>query len=105
MTSDDCAIVSRQISAVLDVEELIADQYRLEVSSPGLDRPLFGLSDFERFIGEIAIVCLIRPIDGRKNFQGRLERIENSSVVIHCEGSDFVLPMHQIAKANLVPKL
>src|SRR3546814_7217821 len=82
VTVDDCADVSRAVSAVLDVEDPIAGAYRLEVSSPGLDRPLMKPADFERFKGFAAKVDLGRPLDGRKRFRGRLAGMPGGGLVM-----------------------
>jgi len=104
VTVDDCADVSRAVSAVLDVEDPIAGAYRLEVSSPGLDRPLLKPADFERFKGFAAKVELGRPLDGRKRFQGRLAGVADKDVMLRDEdaGAEFRLPLAEIASARLV---
>ena len=104
VTVDDCADVSRQVSAILDVEDPIADKYNLEVSSPGLDRPLFTLSQFERYIGQDIAVHLRIPVMERRKWQGKLERIENDMVILIVEGQEQVLVFGNIQKANVVAK-
>lgn len=103
ITVDDCAEVSRQVSAVLDVEDPISTEYNLEVSSPGLDRPLFDLTHFEEVIGETINVKLAMPIDGRRKFKGLLEKIENDTLIVVVDGEAYELPHGNIDKANLVP--
>ena len=104
VTVDDCADVSRQVSAILDVEDPIADKYNLEVSSPGLDRPLFTLSQFERYIGQDIAVHLRIPVMERRKWQGKLERIENDMVILIVDGQEQVLVFGNIQKANVVAK-
>lgn len=104
ITVEDCAEVSRAVSAVLDVEDPIASAYRLEVSSPGLDRPLTRAADFERFKGYAAKVELGRPLDGRKRFRGRLRGVAGDAVLLQDEetGGEQRLPVAEIANAKLV---
>lgn len=104
MTVDDCADVSRQVSAILDVEDPISDKYNLEVSSPGLDRPLFTLPQFERYIGQDIAVHLRIPVMERRKWQGKLERIENDMVTLIVDGQKQVLVFGNIQKANVVAK-
>ena len=104
ITVDDCADVSRQVSAILDVEDPIADKYNLEVSSPGLDRPLFTLPQFERYIGQDISVHLRIPVMERRKWQGKLERIENDMVILIVDGQEQVLVFGNIQKANVVAK-
>src|SRR3546814_5133502 len=104
VTVDDCADVSRAVSAVLDVEDPIAGAYRLEVSSPGLDRPLMKPADFERFKGFAAKVELGRPPDGRTRFQGRIVGMAGSELVLRDEqsGAEYRVPQAEIAGAKLM---
>ncbi|AVM60642.1 ribosome maturation factor RimP [Haemophilus sp. CCUG 66565] len=104
VTVDDCADVSRQVSAILDVEDPIADKYNLEVSSPGLDRPLFTLPQFERYIGQDIAAHLRIPVMERRKWQGKLERIENDMVTLIIDGQEQVLVFGNIQKANVVAK-
>lgn len=104
VTVDDCANVSRQVSAILDVEDPIADKYNLEVSSPGLDRPLFTLPQFERYIGQDIAVHLRIPVMERRKWQGKLDRIENDMVILIVDGQEQVLVFGNIQKANVVAK-
>ena len=104
VTVDDCADVSRQVSAILDVEDPIADKYNLEVSSPGLDRPLFTLPQFERYIGQDIAVHLRIPVMELRKWQGKLERIENDMVILIVDGQEQVLVFGNIQKANVVAK-
>jgi ribosome maturation factor RimP len=100
---DDCAAISHQLSGILDVEEPIAQAYDLEISSPGIDRPLFKITDFERYSGKTAKLKLLVGLQGRKNFKGRLTGVTDSKwVTIEVDGQQFDLPYADIAKANLV---
>ena len=104
ITVDDCAAASRQISGVLDVEDPISTEYTLEVSSPGMDRPLFTLDQFGRYIGEWVKVKLRAPFEGRRNFRGRLTGIEGDEIVIAVDDHEYLLPIELIEKANVVPQ-
>jgi ribosome maturation factor RimP len=100
---DDCAAISHQLSGILDVEEPISQAYDLEISSPGVDRPLFKITDFERYSGQTAKVKLLIGLLGRKNFKGQLLGVTDSKWVnIEVDGEQFDLPYADIAKANLV---
>ncbi|XQW83751.1 ribosome maturation factor RimP [Thalassotalea piscium] len=100
---DDCAEVSRQVSAILDVEDPISTEYSLEVSSPGLDRPLFDLPHFQEVIGETINVKISMPLNGRRKFKGKLVSIENDTLIVNVDGEDYELVFSNIDKANLVP--
>jgi len=100
---DDCERVSRDVSAALDVADSIAHTYLLEVSSPGLDRPLRRERDFARFVGESARVRLEAGVEGRRNFSGTIRGAKNGHVEIASDGRSYELPIDDIAKANLVP--
>ena len=102
---EDCEAVSREISGSLDVNDPIASQFTLEVSSPGIDRPLFTLAQFARVIGEQVKVSLGIPQDGRRRLQGRLLRVEEKNVVIDVDGKEFSVTIANIDKARLVPDL
>ena len=103
---DDCAAISHQVSGILDVEEPIKQAYDLEISSPGIDRPLFKLADFERFAGRIAKIRLAAGLDGRRNFKGRLQGVTDAGQVsIEVDGEVFDLPYADIARANLVGEI
>ena len=101
---DDCTDVSHQVSALLDVEDLIQGHYNLEVSSPGLDRPLTSIKDYQRFTGEMVKIKTAMAIDGRRNFKGRLRGVEADEINIECDGQQFYLPLASIEKARLVPE-
>jgi ribosome maturation factor RimP len=102
MMVDDCETLSHAISAVLDVEDPIASAYTLEVSSPGIDRPLVQLADYDRFAGFEARVELVRPIDGRRRFRGRLAGTAGNDVVIIADGAEARFPFADIQRAKLV---
>lgn len=102
VTLDDCARVSRQLSAQLDVEDPIQHPYTLEVSSPGLDRELYSDQDYWKFSGREIRLTTFAPIDGRRNFQGRLESLADGCVTMTLEGGLAVkIPRDQVAKARL----
>ncbi|MEW6993606.1 ribosome maturation factor RimP [Colwelliaceae bacterium MEBiC 14330] len=101
---DDCAEVSRQVGAVLDVEDPISSEYNLEVSSPGVDRPLFELAHFQDVIGETINVKLSMPLNGRRKFKGALVAIENDTLIVEVDSIDYELVISNIDKANLVAK-
>jgi ribosome maturation factor RimP len=100
---EDCEAVSREVSAQLDVEDPIAGNYTLEVSSPGLDRPLFGAAQFARFVGESAKVTLKLPQDGRRRLQGEILRVEGSTIAFAVDGATLEVDAANIEKAKLVP--
>ncbi len=105
VTIKDCETVSYQISGVLDVEDPIQGQYTLEVSSPGLDRPLVTQAHFARFIGHQVHIRLTRPIAERRNFSGTLLRVEDDEIVVLAEQTEYNLPYEQIDKARLIPEI
>ena len=98
---DDCTRASRDIGTALDVADLLHVPYSLEVSSPGLDRPLRREKDFARFAGKRARLRVRDPIDGRRNFAGTLKGVEDGRVAIECDGQVYRLPLSELAKANL----
>ncbi|WP_438984788.1 ribosome maturation factor RimP [Aequoribacter sp.] len=102
---DDCAQVSRQISGILDVEDPIAGEYSLEVSSPGIDRFLFSIEQCQQYVGEWLEVKLRVPFEGRKNFNGTLVGIEDQDVVVRIDDDEYVLPFDSIDKAKVKPRL
>ena len=104
VTVEDCADVSRQVSAVLDVEDPIADKYNLEVSSPGLDRPLFTLAQYTSYIGQEIVVHLRIPVADRRKWQGELAKIENDMITLIVDKQEQVLAFGNIQKANVVAK-
>ena len=102
MNVDDCAAISRAVSALLDVEDPVSSSYTLEVSSPGLDRPLVRLQHFERFAGYEARIETAIAIDGRKRFRGRLGGIEGDNVLLQVDKNEWVFPFPDIQKAKLI---
>lgn len=102
LTLDDCAAVSRAVSALLDVEDLVPGAYTLEVSSPGIDRPLVRLNDFDRFAGFEAKVELARPLDGRRRFRGRLRGTDGELVRLESSDGAVAVPYADIHRAKLV---
>jgi len=102
MTVDDCTEISRTVSALLDVADPIAEPYMLEVSSPGIDRPLTRPEDYDRFAGFEAKIELGRPLDGRKRFRGRILGREDDFVRVRAEMGEVRLPLGDIAAAKLV---
>lgn len=102
MSVDDCARLSREISILLDVEDPLSGEYLLEVSSPGIDRPLTRRKDFERWMGFDAKVELLEQIEGRRRFRGRLLGLDGNALKMVVEGEDLVLPFDQLSKAKLI---
>ena len=100
---EECEAVSREVSAQLDVEDPITGNYTLEVSSPGLDRPLFGAAQFARFIGESAKVVLKLPQDGRRRFQGRIVRVDGNVIIFAIDNAEVEIDAANIDKAKLMP--
>ncbi len=101
---EDCSAVSRQISALIDVEDPIRGQFNLEVSSPGLDRPLRRLQDYQRFTGSLVKLKTVMPLQGQRNFKGRLLEANEDVVVIETDAEEISLPMNTIEKARIVPE-
>ncbi|WP_119303033.1 ribosome maturation factor RimP [Dongia deserti] len=102
MSVDDCAEISRAISAVLDVEDPIAGPYSLEVSSPGIDRPLTRPKDYERFLGHEAKIETNAPLDGRKRFKGPIKSVSGDAVELTVDEADVRIPFTAVHKAKLV---
>ncbi|HUR96472.1 MAG TPA: ribosome maturation factor RimP [Pyrinomonadaceae bacterium] len=102
VTLEDCSTVSRAIEDVIDADDFIPSPYVLEVSSPGLERPLFSIQDFERFIGKKAKVKTSDAIDGQANFNGRIVAVEDSEILFEDKTNGTVrIPFDKVAKANL----
>lgn len=101
---DDCEAVSHQLSGALDVADPIAGHYDLEVSSPGLDRPLLELAHFRRFTGARARVRLAKKLDGRRRFDGRIIGVDGETVLLDVDGERMALPFARIESARLVPE-
>ena len=102
LTVDDCASASKAISALLDVENPIGGAYNLEISSPGLDRPLTRIGDFERFAGFEAKIEVTVPVDGRKRLRGQVLGVENGNVRISRDEGSHSVPFETIKKAKLI---
>lgn len=102
---DDCEAVSRQVSAILDVEDPLPGNYTLEVSSPGLDRALTKPAHFQRFMGEDVRVKLRFPLDGRRNFRGALKAADDENIEVEVDGESHSLSLSTIESARLVPQL
>ncbi|MDX1776647.1 MAG: ribosome maturation factor RimP [Desulfobulbales bacterium] len=98
---DDCTAASREISHLLDVEDFIDQKYTLEVSSPGLDRPLKSMADFQRFTGSMARIKTVEPVAGEHVFIGRIEKTAGENIVLAVGGREVTLPYAQISKARL----
>lgn len=99
----DCEIVSRETAALMDVKDPIKSRYNLEVSSPGLDRPLFTLAHFTEFKGQEVKINLFAPLDGRRKFQGSILVVGEKTVSVDQDGTEVALDFSNIAKARLVP--
>ena len=102
MTLEDCENISRQISAVLDVEDIIPTAYRLEVGSPGIDRPLVTRADYEKYHGHQAKLETILPIHGRRRFTGEIQAITENTVTLKVDGVGHEIPLADIQAAKLV---
>tara|TARA_R110002072_G_scaffold284396_4_gene448583 strand:- start:50053 stop:50556 length:504 start_codon:yes stop_codon:yes gene_type:complete len=101
VTIDDCERVSRQVSAVLDVEDPLSGEYTLEVSSPGLDRPLFSMEQYARFVGDVISLRLRAPLNGRRKFKGVLEKAEAGVITMTVDSEQLDIPFQQVEKANI----
>ncbi len=103
VTADDCGSVSKQLMALLAVEETIKGEYSLEVSSPGIDRPLFTVEQFQAYLNEQVQIRLQTGIEGRRNFSGVLQQVDASELIILVDNETYTLPFADIDKANVVP--
>ena len=103
VTIDDCERASREISALLDVNDPVAGRYTLEVSSPGLDRPLFTPEQFTRFVGQAVKINVNLPLDGRRRFHGMIKGVEGDRILIEQDGAPVTIAHANIAKARLAP--
>lgn len=100
---EDCATFSRNLSPILEAEDPISEAYRLEVSTPGIDRPLTRVGDFGRWIGHLAKLELTMPLDGRRRFQGIIRREDENGVAIELDDeSELVAQVHEMSKASLI---
>jgi ribosome maturation factor RimP len=100
----DCELVSRQLSGVMDVEDPINGEYTLEVSSPGMDRPLYKLNHYERFQGHQVALKLRMAYEGRRKYSGLLKGLEGNDIVLQVGEEEFLFPIEAIEKANVVPQ-
>ncbi len=101
---DDCAAVSREISALMDVEDPITNEYTLEVSSPGLERPLFSAEQYAAFIGSEVKVQLRMPIQNRRRWKGIISSVDGEIICVNVDGTEERFALSNIQKANIVPK-
>ncbi|ABE54293.1 protein of unknown function DUF150 [Shewanella denitrificans OS217] len=101
---EDCAETSRQVSAVLDVEDPITTEYTLEVSSPGVDRPLFTAAQYQAYIGEDAKVQLTMPVAGSRNLKGVISKVEGQILTLNVDGKDLIIALDNIRKGNIIAK-
>jgi ribosome maturation factor RimP len=102
MTVNDCAQLSQSVSALLDIHDPVVGSYTLEISSPGIDRPLVRSEDYDRFIGFEAKIELAVPVEGRKRFRGRLLGAVEGTVRLLTDGGEIGLPLDAVARAKLV---
>ena len=100
----DCEKVSRQVSDVLDVENIFTKGYTLEVSSPGMDRILFNVEQYESNVGETVDVRLNFPLEGKKRVVGLLAGVENAEAIVQADGEEYVLPLENVQRARIVPQ-
>jgi len=105
ITVEDCRAVSYQISGILDVEDPLQNRYTLEVSSPGLDRPLVKPEHFKQFTGELVKIRSTEAVLGRKNFKGVLESFDGKNLFVAVDNEEYEIPLDIVEKANLVPVL
>ena len=101
---EDCERVSRQASSILDVEDAINGEYILEVSSPGMDRPLYEIGQYEKYVGEDISLRLRFPYEGRRNFKGRLTGVDGDEIILVVTDHEYPFPVEGIEKANVVPR-
>lgn len=102
---EDCAKVSRRISALLDVEDPMPGAYELEVSSPGFDRPLRTAEHFAQAVGQVVKIRTVRPLDGRRRFKGLLRSVDAGQLQVDVDGAVTGIPLELVEKANLVPEV
>ncbi|MAH73881.1 MAG: ribosome maturation factor RimP [Cellvibrionales bacterium TMED49] len=101
---DDCALVSQHVAAILNVEQVFTGRYTLEVSSPGIERPLYDLEHYELFVGHDIAVKLKFAHGNRKNFKGCLHAVEGDEVVVRIDSSEYLFPFENIDRANIIAK-
>jgi ribosome maturation factor RimP len=102
ITVDDCAAVSHQVSGVLDVEDPIPGEYNLEVSSPGMERPLYTLEQFAMYVGDQVQMRLLAPVAGKRRVKGLLDAVEGEELVVKVGEEVLRVPFPQVDRANLV---
>ena len=102
VTIDDCEQISRQLSGVLEVEDILPGNCQLEVSSPGIDRPLYELAQYQRFVGAVLRMRLHAPIAGRRNFKGRLLACQDGKATLDLDGQRCDIPLEQVERANII---
>lgn len=98
---EDCGYLSHQIDKILDEKDPIPQSYHLEVSSPGIERPLKKLSDYNRFAGNMAVITTFAPYDGKKNITGRIAAVRDDNIILDSEGKELTIPFRQVASARL----
>jgi ribosome maturation factor RimP len=103
ITVDDCEVVSRAVSEWLDAEDPVPGHYTLEVSSPGIERPLRTAAQFARYVGETVLVELAQPLDGRRRFKGTLVAADEETIAVDMDGRRHSLPVGGIRRAHLAP--
>lgn len=101
ITLDDCTAVTQLVSPLLDRSDFVSGEYFLEVSSPGIDRPVRKPADFARFVGEPIRVRAVEPVQGRRNFRGVLQGFDDGLIVVGCDGQAYSVHIENLAKANL----
>lgn len=104
ITVDNCVDVSNQVSAVLDVEDPIMEAYTLEVSSPGLDRPLFTIEHYQRFINQEIVITLRMAVQNRRKWKGKITAVEGETITLDVDGKSEMFAFSNIQKANIIPK-
>jgi ribosome maturation factor RimP len=102
MTVDHCAEISHQVSAILDVEDIIPGEYRLEISSPGIDRPLVKHKDYDDYVGHVAKIELALPVNGRKRYTGTIKTLVGDILTIEVDGKPVALDLTDVQSAKLV---
>ena len=101
---EDCAETSRQVSAVMDVEDPISTEYTLEVSSPGVDRPLFTAEQYQLYVGETVKVQVTMPVAGSRNLKGTVIGVEGQMLTLSVDGNELIIALDNIRKGNLIAK-
>ncbi|BBN59541.1 ribosome maturation factor RimP [Hydrogenovibrio marinus] len=104
VTVDDCGKVSRQVSAIMDVEDPISNAYMLEISSPGMDRPLMKPEQFQAYVNAVVQVRTSMDVMGRKRFKGKMVRVEQDGIEVEVDNEIYPIPFNMIEKANVVPE-